>query len=154
MLCVVQFLVDEDALKIRWTIVGMLLACAACGSNDDAGEDKGPLASGGGGSSAGGSAGAAGVSSHSNGGAAIACNGNADCVTSAYVSPIESQNDCYCVGCPEVALNAIESDSRSDAWEQFCLAWVPPGTLDGCKQVKCLAPPESVCEAGICKLIN
>lgn len=154
MLCLVQFLGGEEALKIGWIMLGFVVVCLACSSNDDAGEGKGPLATGGSGGSTGGSAGAAGSAGFSNGGAAVTCTTSADCVTTEFVKPIESLEDCYCVGCPSVALNADEDDLRRSAWEEFCPTWVPPDDPGPCALVKCTAPPESTCEAGVCTLIN
>jgi hypothetical protein len=144
-------------VKLHLTLVGIVLVCAACSSDDDAGEGKGQLATGGGGSGgsgAGGSAGAADGGAVSNGGAATACTTSADCVTTEYVASIESLDDCYCPVCPSVALNLDEAAKRIDAWEEFCSAWVPENDPTPCGTVKCAAPPESVCEAGVCTLSN
>lgn len=141
-------------MKIRWTIVGFVLVCAACSSDDDAGKGSGQLSNVGGAGGAAGSAGAAGNPTYSNGGAAVSCTKNEDCVTSPYVTPITSLDDCYCVGCPEVALNVTTDDERLNQWEQFCITWVPPGSPNPCQQVKCTAPPTSECKAGVCTLVE
>jgi hypothetical protein len=139
-------------MRIRWTIVGFVVACAACSSDDDAGKGSGQLSNVGG-ADAGGAGGSAGSSPYSNGGAAVSCTTNEDCVTSAYVQPIASLDDCYCVACPEVALNVTTETERLAQWEEFCVTWVPPNSPDPCKAVKCAAPPESECKAGVCTLV-
>jgi hypothetical protein len=148
-------------MRIRWTIVGLglpIAVIAACSSDDDAREGAGQLATGGG-SNVDGAAGATGASGGAAGsqpfnqGAAVSCSSSADCVTSAYVAPIDSVGDCYCAGCPTVPLNVTTADERLAAWETHCASWSPPG-VQGCTPVKCTAPPESVCTDGVCTLID
>lgn len=143
-------------MKFCWTIVPFALACLACSSDDDAGKGSGQLANVGGGDAGGtgGGGGSDGGTTYSNGGAAVSCTTNADCVTSAYVKPILSLDDCYCVECPKVALNVTTDDERLGAWDTFCTTWVPPTTENTCPLVKCTAPLESECNDGVCTLID
>jgi hypothetical protein len=77
---------------------------------------------------------------------ATTCETNDDCVLTQYPTPVSSEADCYCPGCPSPAL-AGTAGANQASWQRFCLA---THDVDVCPARPCAYPPPAACNAGVC----
>lgn len=66
-----------------------------------------------------------------------------------YTKPVNSEADCYCVGCddPTVSLTKRLHDMYQSQWQTHCTEWVKTA---GCPAVKCAASSPRVCVDDTC----
>ena len=75
------------------------------------------------------------------------CSSDAECALTFYPTPVTSEADCYCPGCPSPALASAAAANQA-SWNLFCAA---THGIDVCPARPCARPPEPACSAaGVC----
>ncbi len=72
------------------------------------------------------------------------CTTDADCTLTFYTSPVGSEADCYCPGCPSPAL-ASTATANQASWQLYCAA---THGIDVCPARPCAPPPPAGCMSG------
>lgn len=79
--------------------------------------------------------------------AATSCTTDSDCTLTTFPTPVTSEAECYCPGCPSPALAGTAAANRA-SWDLYCAA---THGIDVCPVRSCAPPPPAACNAeGTC----